>query len=620
LLVAKRRSTCWTWAAAVLALALLGCPQPVTTDPPAVTAPLEIPGDGYATSDACRACHPSQYASWHASYHRTMTQPATPANVFGDFDDVIASADGHEFHLTRRGDEFFARVPDPAWRGDGVPEYQDRRIALVTGRHHLQIYWYETGITRVLGYLPVAWDQMDQRWFPSESNFIKPPVDPSKLSVPLIGSWNYGCISCHVTDERPRWLGPPHAMTEASEFGIACEACHGPSQAHAEQMRSPGERYGQHLATAPPTDVVNPAEFDAAQSSQVCGRCHSVWRHSSNESYQDYLMKGISYQPGDDLAEHGVAIVTAYERDPGSFWPDGEVKPSGREYNGLIASPCYVSGDFGCSSCHAMHTTGDADVLDVWRDDQLKPGMRGNTACLQCHDGLTTPEALTAHSHHRAESSGSECQNCHMPYTNLGLRKAIRSHTISSPNVETDRTTGRLNACNGCHLDRPIGWTADALAQWYGHPRHELTAIERAVPSAVVDLLSGDAAERAVAASALGWAPAVAASGAQEWAPPLLAILLNDPYHAVRFHSKRSLQRIPAFEDIDYDWVAAADLRQQQSNAVSRRWASQRRASGREVGLGFLLTRASAGGADLSPTVFQELARARDDRPIQVRE
>jgi len=36
---------------------------------------------GYATSDRCEACHPSQYHSWHRGYHRTMTQYATPASV-----------------------------------------------------------------------------------------------------------------------------------------------------------------------------------------------------------------------------------------------------------------------------------------------------------------------------------------------------------------------------------------------------------------------------------------------------------------------------------------------------------------------------------------------------------
>src|SRR5271170_2831658 len=47
----------------------------------AARAPLPLPvaDRGYVTSDSCRACHPSEYASWHRSYHRTMTQPASGA-------------------------------------------------------------------------------------------------------------------------------------------------------------------------------------------------------------------------------------------------------------------------------------------------------------------------------------------------------------------------------------------------------------------------------------------------------------------------------------------------------------------------------------------------------------
>jgi len=43
--------------------------------------PIQIAEDGYASSRACQACHPGQYAAWHASYHRTMTQVATPETV-----------------------------------------------------------------------------------------------------------------------------------------------------------------------------------------------------------------------------------------------------------------------------------------------------------------------------------------------------------------------------------------------------------------------------------------------------------------------------------------------------------------------------------------------------------
>ncbi len=33
--------------------------------------PLQVLDDGFVSSRSCRACHPQQYATWHASYHRT---------------------------------------------------------------------------------------------------------------------------------------------------------------------------------------------------------------------------------------------------------------------------------------------------------------------------------------------------------------------------------------------------------------------------------------------------------------------------------------------------------------------------------------------------------------------
>src|SRR5690242_13195323 len=39
--------------------------------------PREGRPDGYVSSQKCQACHPGQYASWHQSFHRTMTQFAS---------------------------------------------------------------------------------------------------------------------------------------------------------------------------------------------------------------------------------------------------------------------------------------------------------------------------------------------------------------------------------------------------------------------------------------------------------------------------------------------------------------------------------------------------------------
>src|SRR5882672_7555596 len=65
--------------------------------------PIQVPADGYASSQTCRACHPSQYASWHGSYHRTMTQIATPETVLPSFDGVTVEAmPGEPMILERR--------------------------------------------------------------------------------------------------------------------------------------------------------------------------------------------------------------------------------------------------------------------------------------------------------------------------------------------------------------------------------------------------------------------------------------------------------------------------------------------------------------------------------------
>ncbi len=52
---------------------------------------LERKADGFVGSDTCRACHPREYSTWHDSFHRTMTQLATPEAVIGDFADGLAA-------------------------------------------------------------------------------------------------------------------------------------------------------------------------------------------------------------------------------------------------------------------------------------------------------------------------------------------------------------------------------------------------------------------------------------------------------------------------------------------------------------------------------------------------
>jgi hypothetical protein len=566
-----------------------------------------------------------------------MTQVAGPETVLGDFSLGSVRALGETVGLRREGERFFATVIKPGWRGaeEGEPERVEREIALVTGRHHMQIYWYSVGHKSLLARVPVAWDVQDAHWFPTDSNFVQVPHDEDAVPVPRIGVWNHGCIQCHVTDGRPHWADT--RRTEVSEFGIACEACHGPGEAHATSYRDPTRRYADHLtdgsgepgaSTAAgesdrrdvpvtPAPIVNPSTLRHDRGSQVCGRCHSVWSFSSNEAYSDYMVGGVPFLPGDDLQEANITLLTRYAQAPDSFWPDDQVRPSGREYSAMLDSPCYRAGELSCFSCHSMHAPGDATALEAWRDDQLKPGMRGNAACLQCHDAYTEPAALAAHSLHRPSSSGSECQNCHTPYTSQGLRKAIRSHTVTSPSVAVDLATGRPNACSGCHLDKPLAWIAEALTKGYGQPSPILDDTDRKVPAAVVDALRGDAGQRALAAWALSWPPAVAASGAQEWAAAVLAPLLIDPYPAVRSIAGRSLRSLPGYEDFAYSWVDPPEERAAAAAKTAQHWRERRRAAGQPGDLGFLL---SGDGSPAELRILSQLRQQRDDRPVRIAE
>ena len=169
-----------------------------------------------------------------------------------------------------------------------------------------------------------------------------------------------------------------------------------------------------------------------------------------------------------------------------------------------------------------------------------------------------------------------------MPHTTLGLMKAMRSHTVDSPNVATTLATGRPNACNLCHLDQTLDWTAKRLSEWYEIDPPKLSVAESEVASSVRWILKGDAGQRAIAGWHYGWKPAQEASGT-DWMPPYLAELLADSYEVVRFNGYHSLKKLPGFTDFEYDFVGPEDSRKQKKldalkiwNAFSERPNTQR--------------------------------------------
>jgi hypothetical protein len=592
--------------------------------------PIAVPGEGYVTSASCRSCHPREYATWHGSYHRTMTQVASPEAIVGDFDGVRLELRGDAFRLDHDDEVHWIDFKTPG--AGGEIRHMRRPVLMTTGSHTVQAYWYPTGDRRNQALFPFVYLIPHRRWIPRESVFVRPPTPenappPPATAWPDDQRWNHTCIHCHTTHGQPRYA---ELDTRAAEFGIACESCHGPGEEHVRVNQDPLRRYRLYLGEEPDATVVEPRRLDRQRASEVCGICHGINYPRGPEILND-LDGGRAYRPGDAIEAtrvivqptRGVDALEGYpDHDPRvreqSFWSDGMVRVKGREHNGLIESPCYQRGELSCFSCHAMHQAeDDPRPRPEWADDQLKPGMDGNLACLQCHDAYRGDAALAAHTRHAPESSGSECYNCHMSYTSYGLLKGIRSHQVDSPSVAASVATGRPNACNQCHLDKTYGWTAGYLEQWYEVPRPALGAVERAVPASLVWLLTGDAGQRALAAWSMGWEPARRASPGTHWMTPFLVQLLMDPYDAVRFNAEQALRLDPVFAELDYDFIAAADVRRAAAERAGARWRGLPPPAGQVADARDLLVDPDG---ELPPDVFRRLLARRNDRPFALAE
>ena len=476
---------------------------------------------GFMGSGSCIECHQQQHGTWHESFHRTMTQVVNAETAPDCIRDKQVTVGNQSFKFDQDGDDFFVTFLDPL----AGREQRRRKLLMMTGSHHMHVFWYQSDLVGTPGQLDIVYLLDQQQWIPRKSSFLQPP---KKSKFIELGTWNRTCSRCHSTFPRERYQEDSEDWnTKVAEFGISCEACHGPAKAHVDfhhQKNAAGVS-----ATGLKDPIINPDSLDKQLSADVCGQCHSVYVPDYDVvSQQDYMRDGNPFRPGKklkDLDFNKVVLASEGHRDDeaftqwarhedpaGSFWSDGMMRIAGREYNGLLESACFQQGDMSCLSCHQMHPDASGDELKSWRNDQLKDAMHGNQACLQCHSEYE--KDLTAHTHHAVDSQGSRCMNCHMPHTTFGLLKTIRSHQISSPTITSAKSSDRATACSLCHLDQSFPWVADKLEQWYDQKQpSESNPNAQPVSTIILHLTSGDAAQRAVAVAAMGWAPAQEASG-----------------------------------------------------------------------------------------------------------
>jgi hypothetical protein len=521
----------------------------------------------YVGSQACVDCHDDRHESWYATFHRTMTQEATPESVQGRFDGRSLDYWGTRVVPLKEDGEYFFEYRDPE------TDETIGRMAIhrTVGSHRYQQYLGQLPDGGTFVRLHYLWHNDDERWIHMNAAFLGPDEMPFDQHVSI---WNQNCIFCHNTAPEPNiqnyeQLKQRAARGEAvdvmrdtrfdssvAELGIACESCHGPGGTHARRAEETFTSLAMRLWPGRDNSIVNPVRLEHPRDSQVCGQCHAQRTPAEPERIAEWMTDGPSYRPGDDLLDHVEPIRRDTQPPPSAaddlfslrFWGDGTPRLTAYEFQGLTQSPCHQAAELSCMDCHTMHAGDPAG--------QLTERNRTNIPCLRCHQEYRAEAELAQHTRHAADSPGSQCYECHMPHITYGVMDIHRSHRIEVPDAHRDAAAGRPNACLNCHQDRSAEWAGRELAGWPGGKQGPVPARADGNATDISQLstvLAGDPAQKVIAAWHAGRDRGAQRGLQRAWMMPYLIAAMEDRYPAVRRFARQSAQAI-----VD-DWPGGVD-------------------------------------------------------------
>lgn len=380
-----------------------------TPVPPAAVKRRREPRSAYAGSAACRGCHTAEFNAWKQTGMARMLAPVEGDQVIGNFTGEYRDAGGLWARFTRNANGFFF---DLKRAGESWDRF---RVDYTIGSK-----WQQAYATRApdgdLHVLPIQYNRLEKAWV-NYWRTIDPPgserADPGSFHrLREVTSYQRNCAPCHtsVVDERG-----------FAEAGINCEACHGPSAAHAKGAPAKGSF----------------AKMNHRESVEVCAQCHA----------QSAMREPMAFPP-------------RYQRRPyaefsrKAFYKDGRFRETTFIVEAFERSACYREGEAQCGSCHDPHPANAAA-----NPKSLKFAENDDRMCLQCH---APAFAEVKHVRHEASSEGARCVACHMPKIMNSLMFPARTHQIDDrPNVAmTERFGPREspNACLGCHAERDVQW------------------------------------------------------------------------------------------------------------------------------------------------------------------
>lgn len=495
-----------------------------------VAAPVVVADSEYVQSDTCVRCHPGHFASWHRTFHRTMTQAASPQSIVGDFNAASYTYDGVTSRFFRKGDDYMVETLDQ----DGT--IKAFKVDRTVGSRRIQQYVTRLGDRYIR--LPLAWNITEQRWFHLNGGFLDP--DDTDFNKHL-AVWDANCIFCHNTKPKPGYdVDRQTFASSVKQLGISCEACHGPASEHIARNANPARRYFLYATGKSDPTIVNPAKLPPDRQLQICGHCHGQRTPEPLARIRDFMVNGDPFTPGDDLGQYTKPIWRDSHLEGVDlslrFWKDGTPRLTAYEYQGLLMTRDYREGGLTCLNCHNAHGGDPKGMID---EDK-----RGAAACLACHAAIG--EDIPSHTKHAASSSGSRCYACHMPKIAYGILEVHPTHRIQKPDPSRAWTFDMPEACTLCHTNQTALWAAESVARSYGVSYGAAPPPDRiSVAENVRAMLAGDVVQRAVAVMAMGDDASYASDPRERlWAVPFLLLEMDDSYGAIRHFAYRSLVRL----------------------------------------------------------------------------
>ncbi|HET7131891.1 MAG TPA: c-type cytochrome [Gammaproteobacteria bacterium] len=372
----------------------------------------DVSGSRYVGSQACKSCHEDQFARW------TKTKMANVVRNPKEHPDAV--------------------LPDFS-KPDPLLTFTLDDVAFVYGSGWKQRYFKKVGNDYFP--LPAQWDVTHKIWRPYHVGdntdwWAKLYPDPGDNSQRPTGPLCDGChsVDFHIEDN------------SVAEWNVGCERCHGAGSAHVDRPTR--------------ANIVNPGRMDYVHANDTCIQCHSQGQPLANPINGKYYDWPVGYDVGKDLSsfwkleEHKLGETTF------THFPDGTAHKNRMQGNDFVQSLMYERG-VTCFSCHDPHGTDNEAMLREPVEN----------ICGACHgpNSQNGPHAATieAHTHHKADSPGSQCVACHMPKIEQTMADInVSSHTFHFVTPSETDSLKIPNACNVCHKDEGTAWATAALASW----------------------------------------------------------------------------------------------------------------------------------------------------------